>query len=214
MILWLGAFINDGRDALARSSLSEGNKDIAVELFNKLSSPFRYPFGLTKFFDFKNSQLEAEKLSHLSLIDEWVSKEVPIFIPEQAEISEIVDKLKAIDAEFSELDIPQFIRTDFSNHLKLYITVATKMPMVAHQLISNESTKLISWLLSSLSPEAKKTVSKAAIAINALVAVFIAPVEASNAAHTYYEWMLEVEPTVAAIEGVVAPPALPAPKPD
>lgn len=83
--------------------------------------------------------------------------------------------------------------------------------MVAHRLIAEESSRLISWLLSAIPDNAKKVVANTALTINILVAAFVAPAEAYDAGSSYYQWYSDTITRQPAIEATVAPKALPKP---
>lgn len=211
-LLWINAFVLDGDDVLKRSTLKEQDKIAALGSYRSLTNPFRYPFSGENHDQFQKKTLTPERRSFFSLLDQFLQKEHPIYVPSVSEIDDLIRQLHDIIAEFKNLSIAEYIKQDFEDQLNLYIVIATELPMVAHRLLANESKTLISWLLSTLPDDAKRTVSKAAIVINVLVAAFVAPAEASDAATSYYKWFSEVSPQPKLIETTVAPKALPAPR--
>jgi len=213
VILWIGAFVSDGFDAIGRSSLKDGDRSAALAIFTELSAPFRYPYAGGPVQEHMGKMLTGERMSYMSLLDAYIKNEHPIYIPEPTEISETIETLRNCQKDFSQLDVPAYIKEDFHKTIDLYIIVATHLPMVAHRLVSAESSNLISWLLSSIPDDAKNTVARAALAINVLVAAFVAPSEAADAGNSYYKWYSQVTASNPAIEASVAPKALPAPKP-
>ncbi|WP_379547055.1 hypothetical protein ACFCW2_13255 [Qipengyuania sp. DSG2-2] len=211
IILWLNSFVLDGDDVLRRSSLKSSDKESALNTYRGLTGAFRFPFKQEQHERFCSNFLTTERRSFLSLLDQFLQKEHPIFIPEIEEISEVIEKLRSLIQEFEELELPEYIKRDFAEQIELYIRVANHLPMVAHRLLANESSNLLSWLFSSLPDNAKKTVSKAAVTVNLLAAAFIAPAESADAAKTYYKWYSETFAQPQQISTVVAPKALPKP---
>jgi hypothetical protein len=208
---WVSVFIQDGRDTILKSSLSDENKKAAVELYAKISSPFIYPFPPNQATQHIRNTLSETSRSHLSLLSEWIQKESPIYVPDPEDISLLIADLAKIGVEFSKLDLPGYLKEDFSQHLQLYITISEKIPFVAHQLLIHEATKLSAWLLSNLPQEAKRVIVKAATVVNLLVAAFIAPAEASDAYSTYYAWAAQAQPEAKQLMAAAAPLQLPPP---
>ena len=204
-VQWVSVFVQDGRDTILKSSLSEENKKAAITLYSKITTPFVYPFSATQVSQHIKSTLSETTRSHLSLLNEWILKEFPIYIPEPGDINALIADLEDVKEDFDKLNLPKYIKEDFAQHIDLYVNMAQKLPFVAHQLLIHESSKLSSWLLSNLPQDAKRVVVRAATAVNLLVAAFIAPAEASGAYETYYAWAAQAQPANKQLEAAAAP---------
>jgi uncharacterized membrane protein len=77
--------------------------------------------------------------------------------------------------------------------------------------VKEAETSILAKLFSSVAPEQKRWLGRAALTVNVVATAFIIPHEVSEASDTYYKWVSEAAIDTKQVEACAAPLALPAP---
>lgn len=211
ILMWLIAFYNDGMETISNSGLSDKNRDVAEDNTRALFSPFLPPFGNT-INQWFSSNMSATNQSYFDLLSDAIIDKHPIYVPEPSDITSYANDLNKLLQEMESLDLPRWINNDFKAAIELTLIAIEKLPFLAHRIIQDSHSTILSKLLLVAKPEHKKFMVRVATTINIILAAFVMPHEATDAAASYYGWAVHSPADIKQIEACAAPLALPAPE--
>jgi hypothetical protein len=211
VLTWLIAFYHDAVDSIDKSSLSDKNKITAKTNLGALFSPFLPPFQANVLLWYSQVMSPTNE-SYFDLLSDTIIQTSAINLPEESDLNIYKNDLAKIIDEIDSIGLPRWIRDDVKESVDMAILALEVYPFLAHRLIRESHKSILSTLFSTTTPDQKKFLVKVATTINIVLAAFIMPHEASEAATTYYGWAIEAPSDVKQIEGCAQPLALPAPK--
>lgn len=211
LLTWLIAFYYDARSTLDKASLAERNRDTARANLHALFEPFLPPFSGVAIGGWFASAMSPTNQSYFDLLNDVLVVQQPIFMPGKEDLSSYEAQLKELVQELEEIGLPPWIERDFRESIELTLIAVEKLPFVAHRLVQDAHSVVLARLFSCASPEHRKFMVKVATVVNIVLAAFIMPHEAADAAQAYYGWMLESPVDAKQIEACSRPLALPAP---
>lgn len=211
ILTWTIAFYQDALNTLETEDITDRNRSTAESILKSIFVPFLPPFTNKTVEDWYSSAMSETNQSYLDLLNNIVIKNQPIFVPEPSDLSEYSDELYKILGELDSVDLPRWIKRDFEEAVQLTLVAIEKLPFVAHRIIRDAHASILSKLFSAVSPDQKKFIVRAATTINLVLAAFVMPHAAVDAASTYYGWAFDSAVDVKQIEACAAPLALPPP---
>lgn len=205
------AFYHDALEAVKSSSISEKNMNVAIENLSKLFAPLLPPFPASNLNTWHKSAMSATNEAYFDLLADAIVDQHAINVPEQSDIDIMKQDILDLRQQLEEMKLPRWINDDFEESLALTFIALDKMPFLAHRIINDAHSSILSKLFSSGTAEQKKFMVKVATTINVILAAFVMPHAGYEAATTYYGWISESATDPKQIESIAAPLALPAP---
>lgn len=205
------AFCDEAITVVDSSSLSEKNKTTAKANLKALYQPFLPPFVHTNVQDWFRSAMSDTNQSYFDLLSDTIVSEHPIYLPETKDIDKYKADLQSILADLEKVGLPQWVYRAFQDSVSLTLLAIDKLPFLAHKIIQDAHNTVLARLFSVTTPEHRKFMVRVATTMNIIFTAFVMPHEASEAAQSYYGWVLESPVDVRQIEACSQPLALPPP---
>lgn len=177
----------------------------------QLFSPLLPPFG-GHVKDWYNRNMSDTNESYFDLLSDTLIISSPIFLPSDEQVTEYKVKLNALLDELNDLNFPRWVNDEFREAIGLTLIALEKMPFLAHRIVREAHSNILSKLFASGDQKQKSYVVRLATTINIVLAAFVMPHEAAEATNTYYDWAIASPVDTKQIEACAKPLALPAPK--
>lgn len=211
VLTWIIAFYYEAVSTLNHANIAERNRDTAKSNLASVFAPFLPPFQNPTVAAWYTSAMSATNQSYFDLLNDVLIKQQPIHLPEASDIDKYKTDLASILSELKDVGLPPWIEKDFQESIQLTLLALDKIPFVAHKIIQDAHNTILARLFSIARPEHRKFMVRVATTINVVLAAFVMPYEATEAAHAYYGWMMQSPVDVQQIEACATPLALPPP---